>query len=682
MSIFISAFRACVIFTFIWGSAKLAAEPIDLVEVANSFSKKLDFPFARISPNGKLLATSIMSDGAYQLVLLNRETGNVNAVRLYGDIMDAQFITEDLILVSAYDIEINPQVYLIGKDFSVKPIKGIVDRASSFGAVLEISRPKAYSDNGIRLLLKRANGTQEQMIFNINDQSIRINTGFTHPLDREVDGLPAGVRILEEWEGIKYQINLYKGENKKTLFSGERFIKDASSILGAIGDGSVYVTRSKDGFSSLWTYDYVQEKYEKELLSHAEYDVDAVPFYFPYEKDVLGFVYHLEKPRIFYVDKSIEAIMKDVDLALTETVNIPISASENRDYIVVHAYSDRVAGEYFLLDAKNKKLTPLFARAEWLKPASLSSMEPITYKSRDDFVIHGYLTRPVNASKDAPLIVLPHGGPHVRDVWGFDAEAQFFSALGYAVFQPNFRMSTGYGAEHTIRGLGEVGSKIQQDIYDGIEHMQSLGYGKNGRVCFYGGSFGGYASAKALIDQPRAFRCAIAVAAFYDIPSLLYSDKKKSFYPIMEAIYGNLEQDLERLSDNSITQNADKIEAPIMVVHGALDSRIDLVQAHEFIQALKEHQKEYLAYVRLDEGHGFHKSTNQRNLLLLTAEFLSQHLPVDPAASTNKSLNDSNRLRNQQADRALTSYLEKMEKSGSKRKCEIQKGTNIRKCKG
>src|SRR5690606_16004854 len=180
---------------------------------------------------------------------------------------------------------------------------------------------------------------------------------------------------------------------------------------------------------------------------------------------------------------------------------------EEENYII-RTYSDRSLGAYYHFGCKDRKLEKITDISPWIKEEDMRPMEPVSYQSRDGLTIHGYLTLPEGAH-DAkfPIIVNPHGGPWVRDTWGYNPEVQLLSSRGYGVFQMNYRGSTGYGKAFWKASFKEWGRKMQDDITDGVHWLIDEGIADPDRIAIYGGSYGGYATLAGVAFTPDLYRC-------------------------------------------------------------------------------------------------------------------------------------------------------------------------------
>ena len=196
----------------------------------------------------------------------------------------------------------------------------------------------------------------------------------------------------------------------------------------------------------------------------------------------------------------IEALFPGRDVSI-------VSTTRDEQRMVVRTYSDRDLGAYFLYDVENEKISRIAEVSPWIDPEQMAPMHPIHYRARDGLTIHGYLTLPRGAGPTAlPTVVLPHGGPFQRDSWQYQAEVQFLANRGYAVLQPNFRGSAGYGSKFMAAGYKQYGRAMQDDITDGVAWLVRQGVADPKRICIYGASYGGFAALAGLAFTPDLSR--------------------------------------------------------------------------------------------------------------------------------------------------------------------------------
>jgi dipeptidyl aminopeptidase/acylaminoacyl peptidase len=273
--------------------------------------------------------------------------------------------------------------------------------------------------------------------------------------------------------------------------------------------------------------------------------------------------------------------------------------------------------------------TPLFKTRPRLDPYVLAKMTPVKYAARDGLDVRGYLTTPADAeAKNLPLVLIVHGGPWVRDRWGFNPEAQWLASLGYAALQLNYRGSSGFGKRHLHAGDREWGAKMQDDLTDGVRWATSQGIADPKRVAIYGGSYGGYAALAGAAFTPGVYRCAIDVVGPSNLITLIKSIPP--YWEPMKRVFdlrvGSVDTEEELLRSRSPLFHVDKIDIPLLIAQGAHDPRVKQAESEQIVDALRAKGKpvEYLLYP--DEGHGFAKPANRLDFYAKAEAFLEKHL--------------------------------------------------------
>jgi dipeptidyl aminopeptidase/acylaminoacyl peptidase len=307
------------------------------------------------------------------------------------------------------------------------------------------------------------------------------------------------------------------------------------------------------------------------------------------------------------------------------------ATSNDENLRIVSAYSDTEPGVTYVWNRKAQRLTQQYRIREELPREALAQRKPYHYRSSDGLDIPAYLTLPKGLpAKNLPLIVHPHGGPWARDSFGYDTYAQFLSNRGYAVLQPNFRSSTGYGKKFLNAGNGEWGRKMQDDLTWGVKALVAAGIADPARVGIAGGSYGGYATLAGVAFTPTVYAAAVAIVAPSNLITLLdaippyWEAGRKQMYTRMADPTTPSGKAL-LIAESPLTQ-ARSIVTPLMVVQGKNDPRVNIRESDQIVAAVRDNGKPVEYLVAADEGHGFARPIN--NLAMVTAmeSFFAQYL--------------------------------------------------------
>ena len=305
-----------------------------------------------------------------------------------------------------------------------------------------------------------------------------------------------------------------------------------------------------------------------------------------------------------------------------------VGASTDNSRVLLHASADRTPGGYYLLDEKTRNLRFLAPHRRWVDPRLMQPMTPATVKARDGLDVPVFLTaRDGLKARRAPMVVLPHGGPHgVRDYWTWNPEVQLLASRGYAVLQVNYRGSSGYGYSFEDAGYRNWGTKVQDDIADATRWAIAQGIADPARICIYGGSFGGYSALMSATREPDLYRCAIGFAGVYDLAA------QSAESDIGESKLGRIYlqnavgSDPNALRDNSPVTHVARIKAALMIAHGTRDQRVPFSQAKLLRAALDAASKPYEWLEYEGEEHGLSKQENEVDFYTRMLAFLDKHI--------------------------------------------------------
>jgi dipeptidyl aminopeptidase/acylaminoacyl peptidase len=309
------------------------------------------------------------------------------------------------------------------------------------------------------------------------------------------------------------------------------------------------------------------------------------------------------------------------------------SLSANLDRAVIKTDGGDDPGTYWLVDLTSGKAEDLMSAYPSIGQKDVGSTHMFQYKSSDGVNLEGVLTLPPDsAGKNVPLVVIPHGGPiDIYDWVGFDFWAQAFASRGYAVFQPNYRGSGGYGAAFRESGFGQWGHKMLTDINDGVISLSGAGVIDPKRVCIVGASYGGYAALAGVTIQHGLYRCAVAVAAVSDVGSVMGPDSDSSSTAgarYTRAVFGASFAGASAIADISPLRHAKEADAPILLIHGKDDTRVPIVHSLSMNAALKAAGKP-VDFLQLDsEDHFWSHEATRLQIINASVAFVQKYNPV------------------------------------------------------
>lgn len=339
-----------------------------------------------------------------------------------------------------------------------------------------------------------------------------------------------------------------------------------------------------------------------------------------------------DKTEYYWKDKTWEANYKFLQSKFPgREVNFSSSTNDYSKFLVAVG-GDKYASEAYFFDAKTKQLLFQYTPRTELKKVEkyLAAMTPISYKSSDGLEIPAYLTLPVGSSgKNVPVVVLVHGGPKgPRDYWGYNSTVQFLANRGYAVLQPNFRASGGYGKKFQNGGDLQWGKLMQDDITWGVKYLIDQGIADKNKVVIMGGSYGGYATLAGLAFTPDVYAAGVDIVGPSNLFTLL--DSVPAYWEAARAfLYGMVgdpktEEGKKRMQEASPLFSVDKINKPLLIVQGANDPRVKQAEADQIVIALRDKGKKVNYILADDEGHGFRKPVNSMAMYAETEKFLAE----------------------------------------------------------
>ncbi len=439
------------------------------------------------------------------------------------------------------------------------------------------------------------------------------------------------LRIALTSDGVNSSI-LYRDSEKddfKEILT-TNFKESVSPLFFTFDNNEIYVSsnRHRDK-SSIYKFD-LQKGIETDLIfEHPDVDVYSL-MRSKKRKLITGVSFYTDKQNYKFYD----SWRRDLQLSLENKipgVEVRLSSlSKDETKAIIVAFSDRSRGTYYYYDIQKDELTMLAELSPWLKTDDMAKMSPVKYESRDGLTIHGYLTLPINYNKGdrIPVVVNPHGGPWVRDYWGFNSEIQFLANKGYAVFQMNYRGSTGYGRSFWEKSFKQWGKDMQNDITDGVNWLIDEGIADPDKIAIYGASYGGYATLAGLTFTPDLYACGVDYVGVSSLFTFMESMPPywELYRSMMYEMVGHPDNDKELLASASPLLHIDKIKAPLFIAQGANDPRVKKSESDQIVEALKQKGIDVPYMVKDDEGHGFYNEENQFDFYRAMDDFLKKYL--------------------------------------------------------
>lgn len=428
------------------------------------------------------------------------------------------------------------------------------------------------------------------------------------------------------------------GSNWRVLRSFGPHSPDSLDVLGFGVDPQIlYVAAPHQGLIAIHTIDLRDPKYTLQLkLANERFDLNGNLI-----KDARGEavginVTLLGDSSIFFWDKRYKEWQQALDEAMPSRFNHIASTSlDEQRYLMESSRVGQPSIWYIGEEGDRPSIKMLAAQYPELDLKRLAEKKPIAFKARDGLELRGYLTLPpgLQKSKQLPLVLFPHGGPQYADGPEFHDWAAFMADRGYAVLQVNFRGSTGRGVEFINAGLRRWGLEMQDDLTDAVAEFVKRGIADPARVAIVGGSYGGYAALMGVIKTPKLFQGAFAFAPVTDLLDLTTEEGQGSSREAIRRQIGDSRDDAERLKATSPRFHAEKIEKPVVIIHGTHDRQVEHRQSVWMAEALKAAGKPH-EFVSLDKGdHQLSHYPYRLQTLTMLEKFLRQTLGQPLASS-------------------------------------------------
>lgn len=650
--------------------AQNAKKPSD-ISIENFF-KRPEYAQMQLSPNGRLLAAVVPLNGRNNLAVIDVESRTskvvtdlskldisqfwwVNNARLCIRLGDAQQVTGQFTYRGTYCLDRDGDNV---RDFSKLGIPDSVQtdpRRAIYRTISPVRRVTDESGDMIAGMTLRSMDSQDVYRFNTrtgrytllsddNPGDVRAwvldwkdvpRVAVSQPR-RQIFGTTRTVWYRDgagsKWEKI-FETEMTGGHGSKGEMEPLLFDADNSTLYIS------YRPAERDK-AAIYTYDTKTRKVGDIAFEHPLVDLptrNATDLLWSRAQNkLLGLRYDANEPGVVWEDAEMARLQKSIDASLPDTTNEISLAGDAEGRALVFAHSDRDPGEYYLFDRKTKKLEALGRTRSWIDPRLMAERKFIRYRARDGMEIPAWITIPQGGGKNLPLVVHVHGGPQVRGYhqisWGRWPDAQFFASRGYLVLEPEPRGSTGYGDKLYTSSFKQWGQSMQDDITDGALYLVKEGLADKDRMCIIGGSYGGYASAMAVVKDPDLWRCSVPYVAVTDLTLMqtaTYSDISM-FTDYLQTEFkktvGDSDADKAMFDKYSPARHADRVKAPVLIAMGSDDLRVPQVHGDEFVSGLQKAGKKVEYVIYPGEGHGFNKDENVFDFYRRVEKFFAENM--------------------------------------------------------
>lgn len=436
----------------------------------------------------------------------------------------------------------------------------------------------------------------------------------------------------QKWEPFQLKMN---GEDIPLKVDANSYLNQVVSFEGfGYTNDIIYITSNL--FSdkrSLMSYNILEKRVVEVLMEDINCDVndpdgEGVSFIFDFKKrDLAGIRFEAITPMFKWYSREFEIIHNEINSLYPSVVNDIIDTDSKSERLLIHQWSDVSTGNIGVYNSIDKTYSIMFSFNQELDTYNLSRTKVIITTSRDDYKVPCYFNLPIdNAnSGSVPLIVIPHGGPWARDYWGLDTYTQYFATRGYAVLRVNYRGSTGFGKKHVLAGINSIDEIMINDIADAVKFVSGK-YGiDDKRIFVFGHSYGGYAAYMSLLKYPDLYASGVALSAPTDIKEWMKTQKKdKNYfsYEFWKTALGT--NDSKYLSKISPINYASELNKPLLIFHGKNDKIVNVEQAENMVNAIRQNYK----YVKLEvlqrEGHTIEDSNSVGYILDSSNEFFKK----------------------------------------------------------
>lgn len=601
---------------------------------------------ASLSPDGKHFAGLFAIDGEQRILISSigsdRSKAMMFAIPDETEISRIRWINDDNILVNIYGLQrVELDSWYISRMFAVNRKSGEVTRLLWKGRGQNAGEVIWTPSDGSTEILAAA---QDSIYANTDEfwptvYRVNVETGKTRRVVK-------GKQYVFDWGadhagnvriGVGYSDYnqtsrlLYAQEGSKSFRTvdradlGEEEALDVPFMFVPGTDNGMLIKENAQGKSVIMERNFLTNEDIRTVYESEESDVAGVRLSYDGSK-ILGVVLADKSETVEWLDPAMLAAQKQLDEAAVNADARIVSVSRDQSKMLVRIGTPDNPGLLYFLDARTGSLSKFAEINEAIGNRRLARAKYIQYRARDGLDIEGVLTLPKGReARDLPLIVMPHGGPWGHDSLVYDYWAQFLADRGYAVVQPNFRGSTGYGDEFLKKGQGQMGFAMQDDISDAVQWAVDEKIADPAKVCIVGASYGGYAAMWGIIKDPDQYRCAISISGVSAIRREVNDFGGSVREKLYRSQWEKMTPDFKAVSP---LYAVDRIKTPLLLIHGKKDVTVDHVQSEKMYKEMTKQGKP-VDFVSLPlADHYFTRGADRLQLLQSIESFLGQYNPA------------------------------------------------------
>lgn len=619
----------CLIITILLFACKQESS-VEVIPV-NNFFKSQDKATYRVSPDGKSLSYLKLQDKKQNLFVEDLATGkSVQLTKLIEkNISFYSWVSNNELIYykEKEGVKHQADLFIITKEGKNERQLNVNEKAR-----IRILEDQLIEDKYLLVLSNKRDSTVSD-VYRLNVRDGKMNMVAQNPgnITNWMTDNKGKLRMAVSNDGVNQTLLVREKEeqafksvitiNFRTTLMPIAFSEKEPSIIYAISD----VNRDK---SALVELDCKTGK-ERSVL-FANDTLNVVDAQYSKNRGKMDYVvYETWKKQKYYLNSSAKTFYQKLDKLLPNTETRIIDQDKGENVFIVRTFTDRNPGSYYLYNAITGTLKKLSDINSAINESAMCEMKPVKYTSRDGLEINGYLTLPLNSSgKNLPVVVVPHSGPGQRNTWGFNAEVQFLANRGYAVFQVNYRGSSGYGQRFYVAGFKQWGAKVQDDIDDGVQWLIKEKIANPQKVAIYGSGFGGFLALNSAIKSPKLYKCVASNSGVLNLFNYLISIPPflRSNLQMYYDIVGNPDTDVDYMRQASPVFHSDKINIPIFITQNIKDSRINPSDAIRLVKELKKRNIPVTYYEKEDASFPIGREESRQKVYTALEQFLESNL--------------------------------------------------------